>query len=92
MVTSIYHFRMVYAIGPLVFTIWYIPYGMYHDIYHGIYHAIVVYTRIDTMVYTIWPGYQGCVKLIPKMFNMLNPQTVVVDACDSQLHQDYTKD
>jgi hypothetical protein len=35
---------------------------------------------------------QGGVKVIPKMFNILNLPTGMVDASDSQLHQDYTID
>jgi hypothetical protein len=34
--------------------IWYIPYGMYHDIHHGIYHAKVVYIRIYTIHHISW--------------------------------------
>jgi hypothetical protein len=37
-----------------------------------------------------WSHWQGGVKVIPKMFNISNPPTVVIDASDSQLHQEYT--
>ena len=49
---GIYHFQLVYTIGPMICTIWYIPYGIYHDIYHGIYHAKTVYTVRYTVIYT----------------------------------------
>jgi hypothetical protein len=51
---GIYHFWMVYTMQQLVYTIWCIPYDIYHDIYHGIYHSKVIYSVIYTMVYTIW--------------------------------------
>ena len=35
---------------------------------------------------------QDGAKVIPKMFNIRNSPTVVVDARDSQLHQAYTMD
>ena len=30
--TMIYHFQLVYTMGPMIYTIWYIPYGIYLDI------------------------------------------------------------
>jgi hypothetical protein len=41
------------TIYHMVYTIWYIPDGIYHDIYHGIHHSKVMYSMIYTMVYTI---------------------------------------
>ena len=49
---GIYHFQLVYTIDQMICTIWYIPYGIYHDIYHGIYHAKTVYTVRYTVIYT----------------------------------------
>jgi hypothetical protein len=55
---GVYHFWMLYIMRPLVYTMWYIPCGIYHDTYHGIYHSKVIYSVIYTMVYTIW--YISC--------------------------------
>jgi hypothetical protein len=63
---GIYHFWMVYTMQQLVYTIWYIPYGIYHGIYH------MVYTMIYTMVYIIQKWYIAWYTMIYSMVYTLS--------------------
>jgi hypothetical protein len=73
-----------------------------HDIIliiYAEYDIMIGYTDImDNILYVTYDFIpqlfnsinQGCVKVIPKMCNIRCILTVVIDASDSKLHQDYT--